>query len=617
MPAKLLVDGLWLCFRPSFSPLIRTRATQSFPKKSRASFPIATFKRPVSSVTGSQDQPPEEPRLLWKDGAFGLEGEEGEASIPSWDADSNVPVFPKEFPEHNVTRPKKTVERVESEPEEVYEARMRMRPKRFAPAEELKKMDSAYLEYKLLKVVGERPNHQAALRIIRELIGNRHVEPQSRHYQAMMLANADSRNGSALHAKHILEEMEALEIPLTSGVLHAALRVLAIHPDYLLRQEVLHSIRDRWLALSPAGWHNLVTGLLRERQYELALDKLERMEVQGIVVKPWLYSLVAYNLADAGEFDEVLHLMKPRVAMGLQFSANLWFHMLDQASAAMHAGLTSFIWRQQVLRGYMIPSYGVCNNVLAICARTGDVEMAVSVFDTLGQRRGAFTLNDYESLIETYLTAGDIDSALRVLCTMENTNVDVSENSTRSLLSSILLSDAETEHTWRTLKRFQTEENQSIPLAAADLAIEICAHRSDIDGAMGIYREIHNVCSSSPNSSTFSLLFDVCRQTQRPDMASFFLQEMQLLKILPTQSIYERLVLLCVESNYFEEARKYLLEMTQSGFALTDVAKRQVRKICAKSDDDSALYLQYDAAVRKPISRGLKPMSAGATTRSN
>ncbi|TPX21838.1 hypothetical protein DIZ76_015802 [Coccidioides immitis] len=599
------VDGLWLCLRPSFSSFVRVPAAFPLSKKA-CKFPWSrSLSRPVSIATKPQHEASQHDQDLPENLAF---TQEEHASVPHGDIHSNAnPATSQgDFSHHGVTRPKRPARRLGSEPQEVYEARIRMRRRNVGSNVELQTKSTDILENMLNKVVGNRPNHTAALRVLNELIERRHIKPQIQHYRALMLANADAMSGSAVHVKRILEEMEEVGIPTDSATLHAALRALAIHPDYLLRQQVLHTLRDRWLSLSPAGWHNLVTGLLRDRNYELALDKLERMEVQGIQVKPWLYALVVYNLADAEEFDEVLNLMETRVAEGQQFSTNLWFHMLDKASAALHQGLTSYIWKQQVLRGYLIPSYGVCSNVLAICARTGDVELAISVFDVLGQRNATFTLNDYESLLDTYVTAGDVESSLRVLCTMEKTNVDVREHSTRSLLSSLLPSDTGVKDVWQTLKRFKEEENMSIPLAAANLAIELAAHKGDVEEGMSIYRELHNVCSSGPNTLTFNHLFSMCHKANRVDLTSFFLQEMQLLKVLPNRSTYEILVVLCVELGYFEEGRKYLLEMTQSGFSLTETVKERIRAKCAKSNDDSAKRLQYDAAVRKAISRGFR-----------
>jgi phospholipase A2 len=383
-------------------------------------------------------------------------------------------------------------------------------------------------------------------------------------------------------------------------------QVLAIHPDYLLRQEILHKLRDRWLPLRPAGWHNVVVGLIRERQYELAMDTLERMKAQDIEVNDWLYGLLIYNLCDAEEFDEVLNVMRSRISNGYQLSPNLWFHVLDTASEALHEGATNYVWKQRVEPGFLNPSYGVCNNVLTITSRTGNTELATSVFRILGERKTSFVLSDFEALIDTYVMAGDVDSAFRILCMVNKTNVELEETSTRSILTHMIQTKMEPRVAWQSVKRLQTEEKRDIPIAAANVIIELCAHTQAINEAMDMYKELHIVCSGGPETTTFNHLFNACRNAHRQDICTFLIQEMILLKVLPDRMTYENLILFCVDSERYKEAYKYLVEMTETGFSLREAARKHVRTKCYDSDDSYAKQLQYDAGVRKPISTRLK-----------
>ncbi|KAI1976246.1 hypothetical protein LOZ51_006016 [Ophidiomyces ophidiicola] len=595
-----VVDGLWLCFRPSFARLVSPSSSLPLWPKAPNFRSHKVSRRLVSSGTKLQPHPAALPSHSTRS-----------AHSPSENEIFNFDKEADSWPE-GICEPEEPLP-TGFDFEELKQAREWVRRENVGPSYELRQKNVKTLESLLNTVVGERPNHIAALRILRELIERRNIKPQLKHYRAMMLANADSSSGSALHVKSILQEMEMLGITLDSGTLHAALRALAVHPDYLIRQEILHTLRDQWLTLDPAGWHSVVIGLLRERQYELALDNIEEMEAQGIQVKPWLYALTIYNLADAEEYDEVLNLMQPRITAGQHLSTNLWFHLLDKASSAIHKALTSYIWKQQVQRGHIIPSYGVCNNVLAICARTGDVELAISVFEILDQRKAIISLDNYESLLDTYVMAGDFDSAVRVLCTMENANLGISEPSTRLLLSAALRSDIKAQDLWRTLKELRTEENRLVPVVAANIAIQLCAKRGNIEEAMDIYRELHIVCCSGPSSATFDALFGACRKSQRTDMISFFLQEMQLLNILPTQSTYEILIVLCVDLKHFEIAHRYLLEMAQSGFSLTEASKRYIRMKCAQSDLTAANALRHDILVRKPVQRGYRKLTANTS----
>ena len=114
-------------------------------------------------------------------------------------------------------------------------------------------------------------------------------------------------------------------------------QVLAIHPDYILRIKILQEMKERWFSLSPEGWHNLVVGLLRDRQFELAMDKLEHMRSEQIRIQPWLYDIFTHQLCEADEFDEAFKLLRYRIEEDMQeVTPTMWYYLLDTFSAAYH-----------------------------------------------------------------------------------------------------------------------------------------------------------------------------------------------------------------------------------------------------------------------------------------
>ena len=113
-----------------------------------------------------------------------------------------------------------------------------------------------------------------------------------------------------------------------------------MHPSYTFRSEILHEmLHQRWFTLSTDGWHDLVAGLIKDRQLEMALDKLEQMNVEGIRIQPWLHDMMVYILCEAEEIDEALKIMRQRTSNGeMILSATLWYSFLDAASRALHVG---------------------------------------------------------------------------------------------------------------------------------------------------------------------------------------------------------------------------------------------------------------------------------------
>lgn len=103
-------------------------------------------------------------------------------------------------------------------------------------------------------------------------------------------------------------------------------------------------MKERWFDLSNEGWHNVVVGLLRDRQYEMAIDRLEHMHKQNMHVQPWLYDIFIYQLCDVNELDEALRILQYRVDQGdISISPNVWYYMLDICSTNYHVRIP-LIW---------------------------------------------------------------------------------------------------------------------------------------------------------------------------------------------------------------------------------------------------------------------------------
>ncbi len=182
---------------------------------------------------------------------------------------------------------------------------------------------------------GDEYHHIAEL--VEYLITERGEEPALVHYHALIRINADAEHGSAEAVERLLKEMKEEGIGADSGLYHAALQALATHPDYLLRNQVMQEMKERWFGLSPEGWHSLIVGLLRDRQFEAAMEKLEQMQSDDIHVQPWLYDIFLYQLCEAGELDEAFRMLRYRFEnRRTEISTNIWHYLLDKFSSNYH-----------------------------------------------------------------------------------------------------------------------------------------------------------------------------------------------------------------------------------------------------------------------------------------
>lgn len=168
------------------------------------------------------------------------------------------------------------------------------------------------------------------------LINELGEKPNLRLYAALLLVNCRA-DGSIAEVQRLLQEMHEEEYELDIGACHDVLKVLSVHPDYLLRTELLQYMQSKWFQLTDSGWHDVVAGLIREGSLEMAMDKIEEMEKQGIRILGWLHDMMIYALVEKEELDEVLRLIKHRIGEGdMNISGTMWYYLLDLAGQSLH-----------------------------------------------------------------------------------------------------------------------------------------------------------------------------------------------------------------------------------------------------------------------------------------
>lgn len=337
-----------------------------------------------------------------------------------------------------------------------------------------------------------------------------------------------------------------------------------MHPDYLLRQYVLDELQQRWFTLTRDGWHDLVAGLIRDRQLELAVAALKKMRKDGSRIESWLYDMMIYTLCSIEEFDSALELMENRVSDGeLTISATLWYHVLDTASRALHHAATLFAYRARVESTYLNPPAGLCVNILSTAARHGDTYLATSVLRILGRRSGnPIQLHHYEALIETYVTGDDLRTAFTLLTIMTAADQAPTEASTRPIYVYLCQSPGRPATAIKMLQELH-ERDRQIPVQAVNVVMQASIQHRDLPSALNLYKTLHTISSGlHPDTATFNILIRGCCQASRKDLAMFLASEMTALKVPPDALTYDRFILVCLNSeDELEDAWRYFEEM--------------------------------------------------------
>lgn len=332
----------------------------------------------------------------------------------------------------------------------------------------------------------------------------------------------------------------------------------------------------------------MVTGLIRERQLELALDTLEQMQREGAKIDSWLYDLIVYTLCSAEEFDSAVNLMQHRISSGeLHISATLWYYLLDTASRALHHRGTLFAYRARVESSYLNPAAGICINILSTAARHGDVYLATSTLRILGRRSGnPVQLHHYEALLETYMVAKDIRTSFTLLAIMTAAGNPPTEGSTRTIFIHLTQSPSLAATAVSIVQELR-EQDRQIPIQAVNVIMEGYIFHRDLASALSIYKTLHRFGDSlNPDTATFNLLFRGCTQAARKDLAMFLASEMVALKVTPNGLTYDRLMLVCLNSeNSIEDAWRYFEEMRGLGWwPRNGTVVALARRACERGD---------------------------------
>jgi hypothetical protein len=204
----LVLDGLWYSLCPSFSALSLSRST-TFPKPKGRARKLHTLP-PIPSASSVT-------RRCYNTST-------GDNARPPYDTTHNNDQSGPREPGENADRDSGlSPDPTNAGPPMRQKVPLYTRTHRVQ--DDLLGMPNDRLEARLQYVMYNKPNIRHITQILRLLIRDRHVQPNARHYKALILANTDNERGSPEIVRGLLEEMEDNGITADSGTLHGALQV--------------------------------------------------------------------------------------------------------------------------------------------------------------------------------------------------------------------------------------------------------------------------------------------------------------------------------------------------------------------------------------------------------
>ncbi|KAF1976632.1 hypothetical protein BU23DRAFT_455456 [Bimuria novae-zelandiae CBS 107.79] len=455
--------------------------------------------------------------------------------------------------------------------------------------------------YAYLRVAATKELHSDVMKMLRVLIMEKRERPNLAMYTALLHSYASPQWGSAGKIRKALEDMAIAGIELDARACECTLEALAVHPDSFTRTDILEYMRERWWTPTPRAQSFVVAGMLRERCFEMALEKLESMIKEGVRIEPWLWDKALWMLLEFGEVEEAFHVLnlKRNVVANADasVSGSLWTQLLDVAGKRHIAEAASMIWHTQVVPGYIKPTTGTCLNVLSVASRVGDVKLATDVFRILAERNTVFINHHYEALIHCYLVANDLPAALSVILIMQDASLKITEDELHPLYGYLCKDKDRPMNAFMQLQDLE-RSGRTVPTAAVNICIKASITLGNLPEGIELYKALKSVAKAGPTTATFNELFRGCNLNSRKELAMYLASEMIQLDIRPDRITYDRLILTCCMAGDLDDALAYFEEMMAEGLAPRRRTHERLIEDTVKARDGRcvALLKQYKEA---------------------
>lgn len=272
-------------------------------------------------------------------------------------------------------------------------------------------------------------------------------------------------------------------------------------------------MKQAWTEVDAEGESHVALGLLRDGQYEVALDALESLIDRQVPIAPWVYDIFIFMFAQHGFVDEAVKLAHSKIHTSEgQSHIALWYMLLGTCSQMYHYEGTKYIWGRMLETDREQLSDGVLLNVINTAARQCDYELATGAARLITQRGGKLFAHHYEALIECYGGVGDVGGALRVLCIMFKAISVAPYASTRSIYQWIKKQPASLDSALDTLA--ELVRDYKVPIAALNVLIEAAVETHGYAKALQIYQNAHNYTEATPNHVTIRYVLQACDDTE-------------------------------------------------------------------------------------------------------
>lgn len=412
-------------------------------------------------------------------------------------------------------------------------------------------------------LVGVSDYHKTIIALVKTLLERPETQLRPFMYECLMDAMADPQ-GSAKAIRKLIDDMAGQGVEPTSSICRSALQLLAVHPDYILRQEVIDLMRKYWFEIDTEMEETMILAMLREEQYEMAFSKFIALRDANVRTNLWLYDIFIVVFGSEGFLDELFQILQHRKhAKGSDtVFRGLLAYCLDVFSQRSHRDGTVFLWDSAVRSSLLNPSTAVLENVLATAARHGETQIATEALDMLSGRSRVLK-HQYETLVDTFARSGDVAGALNILSIMDRNGLLLDRGSSRAIFQA--MKDKPSLIDTARLALMEMHKEGSVPFEAVRVTIEATARAHGSEAAMPLYNDIFFLTTRQPD---YSLLGDMILHSWDVDTTFKLAKDYMIMveKDIPDEDprVYDRVIQACAESKELDFAFQYAKRSMES-----------------------------------------------------
>ncbi|CAG8757945.1 15654_t:CDS:2, partial [Cetraspora pellucida] len=429
---------------------------------------------------------------------------------------------------------------------------------------------------------------------------NRRLERYKKYNWTVPMRDND---GDVLESFKLLDDMLLAGIKPNIDTYNALLKTIIMSPGNQpahLRELIFEMIEKDWLQPTIVTYDNYLTALLANGEIERGIDFIDILKRKGIQPTVTMYENLMKKICYFEWPEEAFALLKKMEAEHLPTYSSMYYDVLRCSADQYYLDGLIYCWEKIIEGRYLDLDEGACIDVLHVASRFGKPHLAAQVLVYLTETRKV-PLDKWhlEPLLEAFINDNDIKQAMGMLSVMAAEEVKPNSKTALPIVAAISKNVESIDKAYYSLEEL-VKDGKKVDVLALNTIINACRFvngsgnkfgnrtKPDIHRAVETYKSAEKL-GVKPDVHTFNALLGVCFSAQHRELGQQFWTEMQRAGIQPDSESYRRMIYLCCSTDYdYEDAFVYLEEMKAQNILPSSTIYEKIIKTCVNHNDSRA-----------------------------